>query len=292
MGRFKKLSGMAYFKLLLLALLLILVAPINVQAQVVTPMSGGQGHKTPDYMAGVQAYRNRNYESATYYFRNVIRQDAANTNAHYYLGLSLDKLGLAGEAFNEYHFVIQQGLEAEIVHFAHERLNALASVLQVSEPPGGLGLSGISPLVQVGFSGVTAGWEDVSESVAVPLKNSRNALMVDAVLTQARRSTEGTFIIDTGATYTSISQQMAEHLGLDLRQCEKVLITTANGQIEVPKILIETLKVNGLEAHNVEATVIPVRQGSSFSGLLGLSFIRQFVVTIDPQAGHLIFKRN
>ena len=290
MGLFKRLSVIARLKLL--AFLLVAGMPLHVQAQVMTPVSGGGGYKTPDYMAGVQAYHNQNYQAATHYFQNVIRKDTANINAHYYLGLSLDKLGLAEEAFNEYHLVTRQGREAKIVHFAHERLNALASVLSTPEAVNELGLKGVSPSNQAGFPAVSAGWIDMAQTIAVPLKSSSNALMVDAVLTQAQRTTEGTFIIDTGATYTSISQQMAEHLGLELRQCEKVLITTANGQIEVPKVLIETLRVNELEAHNVEATVISVRQGSSFSGLLGLSFIRQFVVTIDPEAGHLIFKKN
>jgi clan AA aspartic protease (TIGR02281 family) len=290
MGLFKRLSVIACLKLL--AFLLIAGIPLYAQAQVMTPVSGGGGYKTTDYMAGVQAYRNQNYQAATHYFRNVLREDVSNTNAHYYLGLSLDKLGMVGEAFNEYHFVIRQGRDAKIVHFAHERLNALASVLPTPEAINEFGLKKTGPLSQSDFPAVNAGWVNVAQSISVPLKSSSNALMVDAVLSQAQRTTQGTFIIDTGATYTSISQQMAERLGLDLRQCEKVLITTANGQIEVPKIRIETLRVNGLEAHDVEATVISVRQGSSFSGLLGLSFIRQFVVTIDPEAGHLIFKKN
>lgn len=289
MGSVKQLKMIAGFKIL--AVLMIAWAPLDAQAQVTMPMSPA-GYKTPDYMAGVQAYRQGDYQAAADYFRQVIRQDVANTNAHYYLGLSLDKLGFAGDAFNEYQFVIRQGREAEIVHFAHERLNALASVL----PAAGYGqeqvLDGSRSLEQIGIQKTGNIHEVQAESIAVPLKNNQNALMVDAVLTQSHRTTGGAFIIDTGATYTSISQQMAEHLGLDLRQCQKVLITTANGRIEVPKITIETLRVNGLEARNVEATVIPVRHGSSFSGLLGLSFIRQFVVTIDPQAGHLIFRKN
>lgn len=253
------------------------------------PSHAAGGYRAPDYMVGVQAYRQGDYASAAHYFKQVIRQDAANTNAHYYLGLTLDHLGKASEASAQYQLVIRSGRESELVHFAHERLNALASALPVMEPAHSQDLRHIQALTQAKSAN---SWIQESEQIAVPLKNNRNALMVDALLTQNLRTSTGAFIIDTGATYTSISRQMADHLGLDLENCEKVLITTANGRIEVPKITIETLNVNGLEAHNVEATVIPVRHGSSFSGLLGLSFIRQFVVTIDPQAGHLIFRRN
>lgn len=132
----------------------------------------------------------------------------------------------------------------------------------------------------------------VIRQITVPLKRNKNALIVDAQLTHGESYSTGAFIIDTGATYTSISQEMAGQLGIDLRHCEKILITTANGRIEVPRITIQNLSVNGLEVRNVEATVIPVRRGASFSGLLGLSFIRQFVVTIDPYTNQLIFRRN
>jgi predicted aspartyl protease len=84
---------------------------------------------------------------------------------------------------------------------------------------------------------------------------------------------------------------MAEQMGLDLENAERVYVTTVNGRISVPKVRIKTLSLNGLEAHNIEATVIDVGHGSSFSGLLGLSFIKQFTLTINPEAGHLIFEQ-
>jgi clan AA aspartic protease (TIGR02281 family) len=128
-----------------------------------------------------------------------------------------------------------------------------------------------------------------TEMSIVPLKKISPALMVDALL---NKQVDGTFILDTGATYTSISREIAQELGLDLVHSPKISITTANGRIEVPKVVIKDLDVNGLVAHNVEATVIDVRHGSSFNGLLGLSFIKKFKLTIDPEAGQLIFQTN
>ena len=88
----------------------------------------------------------------------------------------------------------------------------------------------------------------------------------------------------------SISKEMAEELGLDLTRTEMVPITTANGKIEVPKVVLKSVKVNGLEARNVEATVMNFKKDASFAGLLGLSFINQFKLTIDPNKGHLMFE--
>lgn len=249
------------------------------------------GYQTSDYSAGVQAYRHGDYQQAIRLLKTVIAKDAAHTNAHYYLGLSLDKLGMNHEAATEYAYVISNSREANIVAYATGRWERL----RTDRAP----VSGFTPVNSGNMAMIASGirrsasvYKGSTAQIAVPLKNSKNALIVDALLTQGGAQTAGAFIIDTGATYTSISQEMAEQLNLDLRHCETVQITTANGRIEVPKVFLESLNVNGLEAHNIEATVIPVRQGASFSGLLGLSFIRQFVVTIDPEANQLIFQKN
>lgn len=245
------------------------------------------GYRVSDYTAGVQAYRLGDYESAIHYFKRTLLHDAQNTNAHYYLALALDNLGLTSDAAAEYSYVIKQGQEANIVSYAKSRLEAIKPTAPLTANSG----NNIA-MIAAGNQNTSVVYRGSASQVAVPLKSNKNALIVDAILTQGKSRSDGAFIIDTGATYTSISHEMAQQLGLNLEKSETVFITTANGRIEVPKVTIQSLNVNGLEAHNVEATVIPVRKGSSFSGLLGLSFIRQFVVTIDPGANQLIFRRN
>jgi clan AA aspartic protease (TIGR02281 family) len=276
------------------ALCCLIVGTLAVQAETYNDRGSTGGYLQPDYARGVQAFRTGDYHRAADYFRRVLQADGANANAHYYLGLTLDKLGYLSEALYEYEFVIRQGRDARLVHYAHERVNVLASAISVQQSSRSAQSAALQSVSYspVTMPALTQASSSLQEPIKVLLKNTQNALIVDAVLYEGGQQSSGAFIIDTGATYTSISQQMAQQLGLNLAECEKVLITTANGRIEVPKITIERLQVNGLEARNVEATVIPVRAGSSFSGLLGLSFMRQFVVTIDPQAGHLIFQKS
>ena len=83
---------------------------------------------------------------------------------------------------------------------------------------------------------------------------------------------------------------MARQLGLDLEHSEKIAITTANGELDVPKVRLKTVAVNGIEAANVEATVMDFGEGNSFAGLLGLSFIQHFKLTLDPKNGQMIFE--
>lgn len=271
-----------------LVLMLTLLAPVSLAEPLTQVAATTAGYRVPHYSAGVQAYRIGDYERAVNYFRRVLAHDHGHVNAQYYLAICLDRLGIGDEAVLAYQRVVQSATEPKLVQYAQTRLTVLqpnrgVSYKQPVEATTLMASAGrVLPAVQRG----------AAAHIAVPLKNNRNALMVDALTTKENRAATGVFIIDTGATYTSISQDMAERLGLDLSRAEKIRITTANGRIEVPKVTLDTLSVNGLEARNVEATVIQVRPGSSFSGLLGLSFIRQFVLTIDPQANQLIFQRQ
>jgi clan AA aspartic protease (TIGR02281 family) len=220
--------------------------------------------QTP-YEQGVQAYQNGDYKVALDYFHHAERQNPKDMSIRYYMAVALEKLSRYNEAILQYQYVAEHGDNSQAVKSAVQRLAALQEKRTQAATPE------VSPEVSI-----------------VPLKKSGQALMVDAKL---NNQVSGTFILDTGATYTSISREMAEEMGLDLVNCPKVRITTANGRIEVPKVMISTLNVNGLEAHDVEATVIDVRKGSSFSGLLGLSFIRKFKLTIDPESNSLIFQQ-
>ncbi len=257
------------------------VSPVSYSEKLATQ---AQASRPPQYTAGVTAYRQGDYAKALEAFRQVLLKDTANVNAHYYQALSKERLGQTVAALPDYQYVVQHGREGAIVNYAQVRLETIQSNVTPKVADVAFIASG-TPAMPVIYRGVAS-------QVAVPLKNSKNALVVDAFVHHAGTQVDGVFIIDTGATYTSISRDMAEQLGLDLTHCETVFITTANGRIEVPKVTLEKLNVNGLEAYNVEATVIPLRKESSFAGLLGLSFIRQFVLTIDPQANQLIFRKN
>ncbi|MEB3244540.1 MAG: retropepsin-like aspartic protease [Vampirovibrionales bacterium] len=158
----------------------------------------------------------------------------------------------------------------------------------------GLGLLSVLALVVTGTA-----WADLTEAprldVAVPqtqvatiqFNSSSKAMLVNAVL---NAKLEQTFIFDTGATYTAISRKAAQALGLDLTHTDLVTITTANGRIAVPKIRLKTLNVNGVLLQDVDVTVLDFPEGSGYGGLLGLSVIRRFHVTIDPQANTLVLK--
>lgn len=127
----------------------------------------------------------------------------------------------------------------------------------------------------------------LSKAITVPLEDDDRALLVTVHLDGHQKTK---LILDTGATYTSISRELAEDLGYDLDHCPRVAITTANGLVMLPKIKLRRLTINGFTANNVEATVMNMPRNIPFQGLLGLSFIKNHRITIDSEADKLVIE--
>jgi aspartyl protease family protein len=81
------------------------------------------------------------------------------------------------------------------------------------------------------------------------------------------------FLVDTGATAVSISQSDAERIGLKYLEGRKVLGNTANGQVTMHQITLDSVRVGELQVFNVSAVVIPAEMPYV---LLGNSFLGRF----------------
>ena len=100
------------------------------------------------------------------------------------------------------------------------------------------------------------------------------------------------FIIDTGATYTSIPQVMAEELGYRLGPgLEQILIGTANGVINAYVIVLDSVNLQGYAVRNLKAVVLPQKTQVQV-GLLGLNFLNNFRFTLDPGRGEFRLERR
>lgn len=99
------------------------------------------------------------------------------------------------------------------------------------------------------------------------------------------------FAVDTGATYTIISQEIADALYLrpDPR-IPPITIQTANGRIQVSLVNLDSVSVGGLEMLNVTAAIHTFDESSRISGLLGLNFLNRFQMTVDATKNQLILK--
>jgi aspartyl protease family protein len=88
--------------------------------------------------------------------------------------------------------------------------------------------------------------------------------MVDGVAT--------TMLIDTGASFVTLSQGDAARVGIDPAALSySVPIRTANGTMQAANVMLASLAIGGIEQRNVRALVAP--PGSLGQSLLGMSFL-------------------
>ncbi len=80
------------------------------------------------------------------------------------------------------------------------------------------------------------------------------------------------FILDTGASFISMSQQQAERLKLTYRQAKRGRVQTASETVPVWHIRLDQVKVGGISVANVEAVILP--GNTPATALLGMSFLK------------------
>ena len=81
------------------------------------------------------------------------------------------------------------------------------------------------------------------------------------------------FVVDTGATLVGMGQDEAARLGLDLSEARQGISQTANGPVPVRIVVLERVRVGGVEIRGVGAVVLP--QPMPYI-LLGNSFLNRF----------------
>lgn len=87
------------------------------------------------------------------------------------------------------------------------------------------------------------------------------------------------FLVDTGATMISMSNEEAKRLGIDYLQGETGYSSTANGVVAVYHIKLDTVKVGDILLNNVDGLV---HEGNNLDiVLLGMSFLNRVEMRRD-----------
>lgn len=101
---------------------------------------------------------------------------------------------------------------------------------------------------------------------------------------------EAEFVIDTGATYTAISESLARSLGYAFERGERVTVLTAGGRMQVRRIRLASVSLQGYAVHNLQVLVLPDTKGRSLN-LLGLNFLNYFKYSVDSTRGEFRLER-
>ncbi len=107
-------------------------------------------------------------------------------------------------------------------------------------------------------------------------------------VTGPRGSVRVDLIFDTGAAFTALSWSVLKVVGYDPAVApERQEIVTANGIIEVPRLVVDRIAVGDAEAHGFGVICHDIPELAGIRGLLGLSFLKHFRTVIDYKQGYV-----
>jgi len=119
----------------------------------------------------------------------------------------------------------------------------------------------------------------------------RGTSLTTGVLLNRRVMTD--LIIDTGAGETVISAAIARKLGIRLNNCRTVQCQVADGRtVNGRQVNIREVKVGGARVSNVQAVVLDSEEMGNAPGLLGMSFLDNFVFKIDTEKQLLVLQKR
>ena len=118
----------------------------------------------------------------------------------------------------------------------------------------------------------------------IPLRRVGGVLLVPS---RVNGQVTTDFILDTGASVVTISNSLADRLGLEYSNKPKQRLITPSGIMHSPRIVLDAVYVpdeTGAGVVGVDAVVATLPESlPGIGGLLGQSFLRHFYVTIDAE---------
>lgn len=126
--------------------------------------------------------------------------------------------------------------------------------------------------------------------VSIPIEKHGQVVVIKATLNNKHAAK---FVVDTGSSYTLISNALARQLALDLGPPTKTIpFQTANGLIHAPVTSLDSITVGGLEVRDMATAVHDAIPDPQVAGLLGLNFLSHFRMDIDTQKGILHLEKK
>jgi clan AA aspartic protease (TIGR02281 family) len=125
--------------------------------------------------------------------------------------------------------------------------------------------------------------------ITIPLQKIGGSFVVQVNLNKERTAH---LIVDTGASMTVLSTNIAIDLGLlGTTDNELLTVNTAGGSVQVNMNYLSSLTVGNAQAHNVAVAFHDLPDiPEQIEGLLGMSFLKHFLVTLDAEHARLILR--
>jgi clan AA aspartic protease (TIGR02281 family) len=214
--------------------------------------------------AGRAAYARGDYEAAERLFKDAVGRAPNDALLRYHRAAALTKLGRWDEAIDEYERVLQLRPTEDLAAASRGALKTLVPLTRRTSPR----------------------QSDVDEST-VRLERAGGGWLVNVVLNDTRKAR---FLVDTGASLTVLSPELADELGIKPSRPPRILkLLTMSGETEGPAVTIPSLQVGDHEARGVAGVIHAL---PDLEGILGNTFLARFSITLDARRGLLIVRRR
>jgi clan AA aspartic protease (TIGR02281 family) len=97
-------------------------------------------------------------------------------------------------------------------------------------------------------------------------------------------------ILDTGANLVVITEELSKKLHQEVSFKDEVIkINTNCGEVEGRSLVIQKIELGQATKENVKSVITPNNHAfGGFDGVLGLSFLGEFRVTVDYAKGKIL----
>lgn len=114
------------------------------------------------------------------------------------------------------------------------------------------------------------------------LGSSEKIIVLDVILKHKENKKLLRMALDTGASFVLVPWDVVDLLEIkpELSQ-RRIDIITASGIEKTPVVAVDSITVLAKEAKNVDLIIHDLPENSHISGLLGLSFLKNFKLVID-----------
>ena len=126
--------------------------------------------------------------------------------------------------------------------------------------------------------------------IVVPLERDGKSFFVRLKL---NNTVSARFMLDTGASAMQVSRAMARKLKLKAQRGQTVPVMLASGgYVRGHVVEINDVAIGPARVHNVKAIVLDQDNMGLNDGLLGMSFLENFIFSIDTKKGQLILEKR
>lgn len=123
----------------------------------------------------------------------------------------------------------------------------------------------------------------------VAFSKDRAGIVVDVILND---NVKALLILDTGASLVTITKKVADQLNIpENKKGRKLELVMANGKTHsAVSVILDSVDVGGSKVKNVMAAIVDEPPEAGIDGLLGMSFLGNFLVKIDSNSNKVVLE--